>query len=65
MAERARALGDEEIVVVEDEFSALSDEEMSEALAAWLRSVRTGDEPELEFLDAAAAIRAERVDDTR
>ncbi len=50
--------------MIEDEFSALSDEDMAEALAAWLLSVKTGDKPAPEFLGAASAIRAERVDDT-
>ncbi len=63
VAKRARDLGDDVIVVIEDEFSALSDEEMAEALTAWLRSVETPGDPEIEFLDAASAVRAERIDD--
>ena len=57
VAKRARDLGDDVIVVIEDEFSALSDEEMAEALTAWLRSVETPGDPEIEFLDAASAVR--------
>ena len=45
VAKRARDLGDDVIVVIEDEFSALSDEEMAEALTAWLRSVETPGDP--------------------
>lgn len=62
MAKRVRDLTDDIVVVIEDEFSALSDDEMAQALAAWLSSVSEDGDPETDNLDAAAAVRAERTD---
>jgi preprotein translocase subunit SecA len=62
MARPADALPDPVIVVIEDEFSALSDEELAEATAEWLAEISAGPTVDLGDIDVAALIREERVD---
>ena len=62
MARPADALPDPVIVVIEDEFSALSDEEIAASTTAWLEEIAAGPTVDLGDLDVAELIREERAD---
>ena len=50
------------IVVIEDESSRLSDEELAEATAEWLAEISAGPIIDLGDIDVAELIREERAD---
>ena len=62
MSRRADALPDPVIVVVDDYFSALSDEELAAATQAWLTEIAAGPTVDLGDIDIAELIHRDRVD---
>jgi hypothetical protein len=50
------------IVVVDDEFSALSDEELAAATQAWLAEIAAGPTVDIGDIDIAELIHQDRVD---
>ena len=50
------------IVVVDDEFSALSDEELAAATQAWLTEIAAGPTVDIGDIDIAELIHQDRVD---